>query len=1035
MATSKPKPTVIGSLGDFIDLSKIQTGGSSSLYTPPAPNKTSTPALSEKVVKSMKATEAKDIVNQATSKLPVKSTAVPQAEIQRMQLANLQGKNEKLRAPEPTRKLGGFLTNPDYTGEKFDPSTLSGKARNTLAEIGGRVIGVGEAMKKNVTATLDDTSERVMTLLKDLDSKNNDSPNIFSKRLASMGSVGIGAFNVTATPITAALEGAKEVPFLSPAAKSVEYLFGKAGEGGAWVASEVIDSLPIDEGTKEAIRPFVNELGATLAMVGTGKAAHVTGQKVGELRTVIKDKIIEGYETLKQIPNQQGGFVKIPEFGKKKPQDKAVSAEDLIKNDTPVENINIKEIPKDQTQVKQDAKELKAKETLETDKKNIANTTLNVDNLKISDQGKKLVTDTIENIKPTVEKKIGQKLSNKEVMDLANQTSKILKDTVDRKQTLDWEAGMLNARRQLAAASEKGTVDRAYIDNLKTIKTAGTDIARKLQSLSIEAAPHTITAKQTILEAVLKVTDNVDEILKAAEGVDFTNFKEAAEFYRKFVEPTKSEWIDLLRYNSMLSSPNTHIMNVFSNFMNSFLVAPIEKTVGGGFDFLKSTFTGKDRAQFAGEGAVYAFNYLKNTKEAFNRFTGVMKGTRENKNLDVKHVPISTTGVKGKIVDILSFPTRLLEGADQFFSALVEGGETGALKYREKKGVKVDDIASKAESDASYRLYRQDLFNDRQGTLLDAVDRVTNLVNTARNSQNPIVSNVAKFTIPFLKTPMNIFKQGIEYSPAGFLTMFKSKNTMEQFTKAMIGTAVFSSAATLLGSNRITWAEPTSEKERNEFRAQGKQAYSIKIGDTWYSYEKLPPTISFPFAMVAAIDDLQKKSKITDDMSDLILGGVAKYGKFLADQSYAKNVGDLISAVEGGEASVSKLISNYPQQLVPYKGLSGWISRVFDDTQRKVDKDASFVDKQVQQLMMNIPGLTDNLPARTDSGGKPIKVNNRIINLFSPVKTSTEKSTPVSKLREKQAEQVAKLRKAKEDQIKTLRKQREKQLELLRKNR
>lgn len=620
-----------------------------------------------------------------------------------------------------------------------------------------------------------------------------------------------------------------------------------------------------------------------------------------------------------------------------------------------------------------------------------ASQTINVDNLNISKEGKDLIEQAISDIKPKLEEKVGAVLSNKEALDLANRSSSILKNTVSRESTLKWEAALLNARQRLAQSAQTGTVDKQFIDDLMAVKTFGTDIARKLQSFSIKADPSNTTSKQAIIEAILKQTDDIEDILKQAKNVDFTNLKQATEFYRKYVAPKTSEWIDLLRYNSMLSSPNTHIVNMFSNAFNSSIVAPIEKALTGGIDFLGSKITGKGRSAFTGESGKYLEGYFSNLGDATKRFVDVMTGKRAFTNLDIKQLPVSVTGAKGKVATVLSIPTRILEGTDQFFTALAENAQRTALQYRQAKGVKVPNLEIKALEDAQYRLYRQPLFDEKQGTILDAIDTFTNKIQSLRTSDNPIVSTIAKFTVPFLQTPMNIFKQGVEYSPLGFSTIIKSKNKTEQISKAIIGSAVFGLAATMMVSDRITMGEPVDEKSRNDFRASGKIPYAVKLGNKWVSYSKLPPVIAFPFAMTAAINDSLKNKKIDQSTAELVLASVAKYGQFLADQSYMKSIGDTISAFKGGESSVEQAISNYPQQLVPFKSFGGWLARLFDDTQRKVDNKAEFIDKQIQFLMMNIPGLSNRLMPRIDSAGNIVKQPDRFTNLFSPVKISTPK--------------------------------------------
>lgn len=628
--------------------------------------------------------------------------------------------------------------------------------------------------------------------------------------------------------------------------------------------------------------------------------------------------------------------------------------------------------------------------SLQNDTKKLANSQVNLDRFDISNESKNIIKNVVDDVKPKIEAKVGSVLSNKEALDFAERSSRVINQAAGRQATLEWESALIRSRQKLAQAAETGTVDREFIDTLLSIKSQATDIGRKLQSFSIAAEPKDITSKQAIIEAVLGVTDNVDEILKAAKDVDFTNLKEATEFYRKFIKPTTSEWVDLLRYNSMLSSPKTHIVNVFSNAINSTIVPVVEKAVAGSLDFLGSSLTGKERQMFAGEAGSYLKGYVKNFKDATTRFSDVLKGTRRYSNLDVRNLPIAVSGTKGKVVSALSYPMRLLEGADQFFTALTEGGEAASLGLRKAKGGAVGSIAEAAENKAAYRLYRRELFSEEQGPVLDALDQMTQMVQNLRKSKNPIVSNIAKFTVPFLQTPMNIFKQGVEYSPAGFSTIMGATNKTEQLAKAIIGSSVFAGAATMLMSNRLSWAEPINPDEKAAFRDAGKQAYSMKIGDKWVSYQKLPPPVAFPFAMAALIDDSIKNRKISQDTGDLILSTIAKYGSFLSDQSYAKSIGDLLSAVQGGESAISKLVSNYPQQLIPFRALSGWIARLADSVQRKPDDSAGFIDKQVQLLMMNIPGLSKKVPARTNELGEEIKQQLPVVNAFSPVNVTEE---------------------------------------------
>lgn len=399
----------------------------------------------------------------------------------------------------------------------------------------------------------------------------------------------------------------------------------------------------------------------------------------------------------------------------------------------------------------------------------------NVKRLNIDPKKQQAVKVAIEEAKPQFEAVVGKKLSNKEVVDFSNQSAKVLNKAVNREQTKQWSASMLKAREQLAISAQDDKLTPEFLDTLINVKSQGADIARKLQSLSINADPKSVTAKQAILEAVLKVTDDSAKILEAAKGVNFNDQAQATAFYRQFVKPKAEDWLTLVRYNSMLSSPNTHLVNTSSNFQGTGLVAPVEKTVLGGIDWMRSKATGTDRRYYAGEGVEYAKGYYSNLKNASENFTKVMRGESLSGNPDIRQLPLTTKkGLARTTEHVLNYPMRLLEGMDQFFSTLTQGGVERSLTYRQGKGIKVGNIESQAQQEAANRLFRGDVGGKDQGTLLRAIDQVTNLVFRARSNENPIVRTIATFTFPFVKTPMNVVKQMVEYSPAGILTLHLS---------------------------------------------------------------------------------------------------------------------------------------------------------------------------------------------------------------------------------------------------------------------
>lgn len=623
-----------------------------------------------------------------------------------------------------------------------------------------------------------------------------------------------------------------------------------------------------------------------------------------------------------------------------------------------------------------------------TNKAQIGSTSeYNVGRIKVKSQ--KVLREAIDQVKPDFEKVVGGPITHKEVIKSANEFSEDVLKTVGRKTTEELGAAQLRLRQNIAAMADKETVTPELLDALKTDAAFARSTAQLLGQRGIDAVPQTPAGKVKLeyLKAVAKVSDDLDGILKAAEGVNFNDPQQSAAFYRQFIKPNVGDWIDKVRYSSMLSSPNTWINNASSNFQGTGLVAPIEKTITGGLDWMASVVNpNRQRQAFAGEGAEYAKGYYKNLVPAAGKFWDTITGKNISSQQEMFNIPLTQPGTKGRVAEnFISFPARVLQATDEFFQTMTEGGAKQSLNYRAANGGKVTDLAGQAYTEGRKRLFNAEFNLPEEGYVLKAVEWLPQKVAEARASNNPIVSNLAKFTFPFVRIPSNILKASVEYSPAGLLTLPGATNKTEQLSKSIMGITMALAGGMLAESGRLTFGEPTSEKQRNEFRAAGLQPYAIKIGDNWVSYSKFHPVVAFNLALASAYKDARESQRLNESDLDVALSTGAKWLNFFADQSYVKNLGDLVSGLKGDSFSLSKMVGNYPQQLIPYRAMMSWVNRLFDPYQRQTDPEAKGLDKQMQLLMLQIPGLAQTLPTRNDSQGTPIENQNRVFNAVTPV--------------------------------------------------
>ena len=603
---------------------------------------------------------------------------------------------------------------------------------------------------------------------------------------------------------------------------------------------------------------------------------------------------------------------------------------------------------------------------------------LNVQNLNLSDESRGLVRNLDTNQKTVI--------GNKDVIETAKLT-KGRKSPMTDTQQQQLLASRLNSRQTVVLLTKdfeqlkkSGADLNTLTAKMKEIKDQ-TLIANQESSLAgrqLQAQKIIADELATPMQKVLAMLENAgvssDKYLKDAVNVDWNNGKQVVQFYRKYVKGSLSEYLTEFRYTNMLSSPLTHIVNTASNIVQSAVIAPIEKTISGGLDLAKSSITGAERQYYVSDGIKYAKGYYGNLPEAVSKFKKTLLGQEINIKPDMERIPVSTN----KAWSAFTLPLKALEASDQFFMSLVRGGEKASLQGR---GLSEAEISMKAQNSAQYRLFRQKFDPNGElgnGYLLRTWDKYNSVIQQLRRVPG------GRWIVPFLQTPTNLLKQGVEYSPLGITTIPGSKRPIEQLSKTIIGTAVFTGVYSALQSIPFTWSAPTGKKERELYYAANMQDYSIKIGNNWISYSKLGP-LSYPIAMAAALRYAEKYDLPNDKKSTIAtaMGGMLQ---FFSDQSYVKNLGDFIDSVSTGQGFITgaeKELSNMATQLIPYKSFLSWLSRIIDPVNRKSDGVIGGITSQLPVLSKNAEPYFNPVTQQPSSRSNPI------LNSFSPYRVTT----------------------------------------------
>jgi hypothetical protein len=238
--------------------------------------------------------------------------------------------------------------------------------------------------------------------------------------------------------------------------------------------------------------------------------------------------------------------------------------------------------------------------------------------------------------------------------------------------------------------------------------------------------------------------------------------------------------------NALLSNPKTHIVNMTSNFVNTFL-KPLEAGVGS----LIRLENAKKYAKIRAEGAnaistlagltKYLDDVVNYTRLSFKRSDGIIAGSGATK------LDNPTQNLKGKVGTFVNTPTRFLNAEDEFFkqinyrarmySIAVQKALADNASKTKKVGSNLKTKKPITEFEAKVEQYFREGFDEtntiginpdalkyaQEATftqeLFGVFDKIQNIANNY-----PYVRQI----IPFVKTPINLMMAIVDRTPLGF---------------------------------------------------------------------------------------------------------------------------------------------------------------------------------------------------------------------------------------------------------------------------
>jgi hypothetical protein len=430
---------------------------------------------------------------------------------------------------------------------------------------------------------------------------------------------------------------------------------------------------------------------------------------------------------------------------------------------------------------------------------------------------------------------------------------------------------------------------------------------------------------------------------------------------RKVHKPDMFDKIYEYWVNSILSGPDTHMVNNASNALFQ-IVENTAQTVGS----VLPGGVGLRAAMARWHGSAHGLKMgAKLFRKAF--IEGEPQMGREEGKLEVRH----PKAIEGPVGNIIRIPGRALLAEDEFWKAIAYYGAASeiAMKRAQDQGGDVQrnfadimgnleehaDIVEAAQAEA-HRL----TFTTQMGPVLTALNRAL------------VKSRIGKFIAPFVRTPSNILKEAIRYTPGAGLAIRQVRQDIRgangpdaraaQMGRWLTGSAFYAIAGALAAAGDLSGNGPDDHEERMLLMRTGWQPYSVRIDGKWYKYNRLEPV---GMVLGLAADGIEIAQYAQGDELDkihtLVMGSLMNN---LGDKTFLSGVFDFAEAMSDPGRYGPRWVRRQTSSFIP---------NIIAQPTWKSDPLVREARSMTERIRSRIPGKRQQLRPALDVAGQPIE--------------------------------------------------------------
>lgn len=318
------------------------------------------------------------------------------------------------------------------------------------------------------------------------------------------------------------------------------------------------------------------------------------------------------------------------------------------------------------------------------------------------------------------------------------------------------------------------------------------------------------------------------------------------------------------------------------------------------------------------------------------------------------------------------------------YTASFEKGENGTVyKFTDKNGKVLDDVKANALMDEANK------FSDieAQEAVFHQASEVADKFNAFKKS-HPLVGLMTNAVMPFTKTPINIAKNSVTYSPIGLMKgVYEMTNGVQSgrctadqairhLSKGMTGSSIMLLGAYLFSQGILNGTTGDDDKDSFE-ESRGKQSYSLNLPKGTYSLSWLSVANVPLFTGVNAMQIMEDGGFSKTDALEAVASIADPFvnASFMSGLvSTLKQLGGSTNYDDKDAESVRKLFTNiaktYITQFFPSAGKH--INTVLNQY-KKSTYDDNTVGQILNSAQTAIPFMAANLQNQVDVYGNDVE--------------------------------------------------------------